>query len=85
MSITFEAPDEALRSSACRRVRYEQGSTMASRREGMTSLDPSNLLMVTAQVMLTAGSAHLSVSVREGPAAGTWRYKPRDGTDVRAQ
>jgi len=41
--------------------------------------------MVTAFATLSAGSAHLSLSAREGPAPGTWRYNLCDGTDRRAQ
>ncbi len=41
--------------------------------------------MVTAFATLSAGSAHLSLSAREGPAPGTWRYNLGDGTDSRVQ
>jgi hypothetical protein len=53
---------------------------MSTRVEGGTVL-----IMVTAHATLSAGSAHLALSVREGPAPGTWRYNLRDGTDSRAQ
>jgi hypothetical protein len=43
------------------------------------------LVMVTAHATLSAGAAHLSLSVREGPASGTWRYNLGDGIDSRAQ
>jgi hypothetical protein len=43
------------------------------------------LVMVTAHAILSAGPAHLSLSAREGPAPGTWRYNLGDGTDNRAQ
>lgn len=43
------------------------------------------LVMVTARATLSAGSAHLSLSAREGPAPGTWRYTLSDGTASRAQ
>lgn len=41
--------------------------------------------MVTAYATLSAGPTHLSLSAREGPAPGTWRYNLGDGTDNRAQ
>ena len=53
---------------------------MSTRVEGRTVL-----VMVTAHATLSAGSAHLSLSAREGPAPGTWRYNLGDGTDVRAE
>lgn len=53
---------------------------MSTRVEGGTVL-----IMVIAQATLSAGAAHLSLSVREGPAQGTWRYNLHDGTDRRAQ
>jgi hypothetical protein len=34
---------------------------------------------VTAQATLSAGPAHLTLSVREGPEPGTWRCNHRDG------
>jgi hypothetical protein len=37
------------------------------------------------QATLDAGTAHLSLSAREGPAPGTWRYNLHDGTDRRTQ
>jgi hypothetical protein len=43
------------------------------------------LILVTAHATLSAGTAHLSLSAREGPAPGTWRYNLGDGTDSRAQ
>jgi hypothetical protein len=42
------------------------------------------LVIVTARATLSAGSVHLSLSAREGPAPGTWRYNLTDGTDHRA-
>jgi hypothetical protein len=53
---------------------------MSTRVEGGTVL-----VMVTAHATLSAGTAHLSLSVREGPAPGTWRYNLGDGADSRAQ
>ena len=52
---------------------------MSTRVEGGTVL-----VMVNAYATLSAGSAHLSLSAREGPATGTWRYNLSDGTDNRA-
>jgi hypothetical protein len=52
---------------------------MSTRVEGATVL-----VTVTAHATLSAGSVHLSLSVREGPAPGTWRYNLNDGTDNRA-
>ena len=43
------------------------------------------LVMVTAHTTLSAGTAHLSLSAREGPAPGILRYNLGDGTDNRAQ
>jgi hypothetical protein len=42
------------------------------------------LVTVTAHATLSAGTMHLSLSAREGPVPGTWRYNLNDGTDVRA-
>lgn len=42
------------------------------------------LVTVTAQATLSAGPVRLSLSAREGPAPGTWRYNLNDGTDSRA-
>jgi hypothetical protein len=53
---------------------------MSTRVEGATVL-----VMVTAHATLDAGPAHLSLSAREGPAPGTWRYNLGDGTASRAQ
>ena len=53
---------------------------MSTRVEGGTVL-----VMVTAYATLSAGPTHLSLSAREGPAPGTWRYNLGDGTDNRAQ
>ena len=53
---------------------------MSTRVEGGTAL-----IMMTAHATLSAGPAHLSLSAREGPAPGTWRYNLRDGTDRRVQ
>jgi len=52
---------------------------MSTRVEGGTAL-----VTVTAYAALSAGTAHLSLTVREGPAPGTWRYNLSVGTDNRA-
>jgi hypothetical protein len=41
------------------------------------------LVLVTARATLSAGTEHLSLSVSEGPAPGTWRYNLGDGTSHR--
>ena len=53
---------------------------MSTRVEGATVL-----ITVTAHAALSAGPAHLMLSAREGPAAGTWRYNLADGKDNRIQ
>ncbi|GEM_PF-1891359 len=52
---------------------------MSTRVQGATVL-----ITVTAHATLSAGTVHLSLSAREGPAPGTWRYNLNDGTDNRA-
>ena len=52
---------------------------MSTRVEGGTVL-----IMITAHATLSAGPVHLSLSAREGPAPGTWRYNLNDGTGNRA-
>ncbi|MGH3192418.1 MAG: hypothetical protein ACRDPY_30985 [Streptosporangiaceae bacterium] len=42
------------------------------------------LVTVTAHATLSAGSVHLSLTAREGPAPGTWQYNLNDGKDNRA-
>jgi hypothetical protein len=42
------------------------------------------LVTVTAHAVLSAGSVHLALTVREGPAPRTWRYNLADGADHRA-
>jgi hypothetical protein len=42
------------------------------------------LVTVSARATLSAGPVHLSLSAREGPAPGTWRYNLTDGPDHRA-
>jgi hypothetical protein len=39
---------------------------------------------VTVRATLSAGPVHLTLSAREGPAPGTWRYNLTDGPDHRA-
>jgi hypothetical protein len=41
-------------------------------------------VMVTVRATLSAGPVHLTLSAREGPAPGTWRYNLTDGYDHRA-
>jgi hypothetical protein len=52
---------------------------MSTRVEGATVL-----VMVTVRATLSAGPVHLTLSAREGPAPGTWRYNLTDGPDHRA-
>jgi hypothetical protein len=42
------------------------------------------LTTVSARATLSAGPVHLTLSAREGPAPGTWRYNLTDGPDHRA-
>jgi hypothetical protein len=42
------------------------------------------LVLVTARATLSAGPVHLTLSVSEGPAPGTWRYNLHDGRQNRA-
>ena len=42
------------------------------------------LVTVTAHATISAGTVHLSLSAREGPAPGTWRYNLSAGTENRA-
>jgi hypothetical protein len=43
------------------------------------------LVMVTVQVTLSAESAHLLLSVRDGPAPATWRFSLSDSRQHRIQ
>ena len=52
---------------------------MSTRVEGGTVL-----IMITAHATLSAGPVHLSLSARQDPAPGTWRYNLSDATDKRA-
>jgi hypothetical protein len=52
---------------------------MSARVEGGTVT-----VTVTAHATLSAGPVHLTLSVREDPATGTWRYNLADATDKRA-
>jgi len=52
---------------------------MSTRVEGATVL-----VMMTARATLSAGPVHLTLSAREGPTPGTWRYNLTDGPDHRA-
>ena len=38
------------------------------------------LVLVSAHATLSAGPAHLTLNVREGPTPGMWRYNLADGT-----
>ena len=42
------------------------------------------LVLVIARATLSTGPVHLSLSAREGPVPGTWRYNLTDGADHRA-
>jgi hypothetical protein len=42
------------------------------------------LITVSARATLSADTVHLTLSAREGPAPGTWRYNLTDGPDHRA-
>ena len=53
---------------------------MSTRAEGAAVL-----VTVTAHATLSAGSVHLLLSAREGPAPGTWRYNLGNGRDCRVQ
>ena len=55
------------------------GVRMSTRVKGATVL-----VTVTAHATLSAGPVHFSLSAREGPAPGTWRYNLNDGKDARA-
>jgi hypothetical protein len=39
---------------------------------------------VSACATLSAGTVHMSLTAREGPAPGIWQYNLNDGTDNRA-
>jgi hypothetical protein len=43
------------------------------------------LILMTVHATLSAGSVRLVLTVREGPAAGTWRYNLAEGTVNRVQ
>jgi len=55
------------------------GAPVSTRAGGATVL-----IMVTARATFSAGPVHLSLSAREGPVAGTWRYNLTHGPDHRA-
>jgi hypothetical protein len=42
------------------------------------------LIMITAHATLSAGPVHLTLSARQDPVPGTWRYNLGDATDKRA-
>jgi hypothetical protein len=52
---------------------------MSTRVEGGTVT-----VTVTAHATLSAGPVYLTLSAREDPATGTWRYNLADATDKRA-
>jgi hypothetical protein len=39
---------------------------------------------VSACATLSAGTVHMTLTAREGPAPGIWQYNLNDGTDSRA-
>jgi hypothetical protein len=53
---------------------------VSTRVEGATVM-----VLMTAHATLSAGSVHLVLSAREGPAPGTWRYNLGDSTNSRIQ
>ena len=53
---------------------------MSTRVEGATVM-----VLMTVHATLSAGSVHLVLSAREGPAPGTWRYNLGDSTNGRIQ
>ena len=53
---------------------------MSTRVEGTTVL-----IMVTAHATLSAGQAHLSLTIPEGPCPGPWRYNLAERTINRVQ
>jgi hypothetical protein len=52
---------------------------MSTRVEGATVF-----VMVTVRATLSAGPVYLTLSAREDPAPGTWRFNLADGPDHRA-
>ena len=49
-----------------------------------TGVDGATVLVtVSACATLSAGTVHLSLTAREGPAPGTWQYNLNDGHDNR--
>ena len=52
---------------------------MSTRVEGGTVI-----VLITVHATLSAGHVRLSLSARQDPAPGTWRYNLGDGTDSRA-
>lgn len=45
----------------------------------------SVLLLVSVRAILSAGPVHLTLSAKEGPAPGTWRYNLGDTGEARIQ
>ena len=58
---------------------HRAGAPVSTRAGGATVL-----IMVSARATFSAGPVHLSLSAREGPASGTWRYNLTHGPDHRA-
>ena len=50
---------------------------MSTRADGAT-------VTVSAHATLSAGTIHMTLTVREGPIPGIWQYNLNDGTDNRA-
>ena len=51
-----------------------------------TGVDGATVLVtVSACATLSAGTVHLSLTAREGPAPGTWQYNLNDGHDNRGR
>jgi hypothetical protein len=46
--------------------------------------DATVTVTVSACATLSAGTVHMTLTAREGPAPGIWRYNLNDGTDNRA-
>jgi hypothetical protein len=43
------------------------------------------LILVNVRAVLSAGPVHLTLSAKEGPAPGTWRYTLSDTKEIRIQ
>jgi hypothetical protein len=56
-----------------------------SRYRDVAAIDESPSNLETTTTSLGAGPVRLTLSAREGPTPGTWRYSLGDGTDSRVQ